>query len=531
MRLWQLVRVRSRAGRITFLIASVASGLLTARFAYGLAGIASDPTLDDPFARGFGALLAISLIQYGRAWIGSRVSGWFALAARDIRRHLMVAYLRLEPASLPKVDTIELREALGTLPRRLANLMESHGLFFTTVFATSGNLVGIFLLDVPAGFALLTLVVSYGLFLLAQVTRMRDSETLARRQDVVVANGFSDLMRGFKETRLDPAKLEAIQRTAIRDAMDARVIARSAYRLRLGLTGVLARSIDLIGALICVAAVRLTGGDQATAQLTMVVALLFYFNWLSVIPQLASAASTSSQLEQLEDRLASAQQPGPPERDTDLVESHPFESLELRDVTYRHPPRPGAPGFVIGPLSCSIRPGQITFITGGNGSGKSTLTRLLCGLNAPDNGQVLYNGMQVDGRACRERVAFVPALPILFEQLHGVTVDADVINAQLADFGLGNVVRFEDGRFSRLGLSTGQRKRVALIGALQQQRPILVLDEWAADQDPPMRQRFYREILPSLRAQGIAVIAVTHDDRYFDAADQVLRMEYGQLMS
>jgi putative pyoverdin transport system ATP-binding/permease protein len=87
---------------------------------------------------------------------------------------------------------------------------------------------------------------------------------------------------------------------------------------------------------------------------------------------------------------------------------------------------------------------------------------------------------------------------------------------------------FDGGRFSTLDLSSGQRKRLALIVALLEDRPILVLDEWAADQDPHFRQYFYETMIPDLKARGKTVIAATHDDRYFHVADRVIKLEYGE---
>jgi putative ATP-binding cassette transporter len=80
-------------------------------------------------------------------------------------------------------------------------------------------------------------------------------------------------------------------------------------------------------------------------------------------------------------------------------------------------------------------------------------------------------------------------------------------------------------------VSSGQRKRLAIIAALLEHRPICVFDEWAADQDPHFRMKFYRELLPKLRVWGKTVIAVTHDDRYFDAADVWVHLEEGRLRS
>ncbi|WP_146743094.1 ATP-binding cassette domain-containing protein, partial [Lonsdalea populi] len=81
-----------------------------------------------------------------------------------------------------------------------------------------------------------------------------------------------------------------------------------------------------------------------------------------------------------------------------------------------------------------------------------------------------------------------------------------------------------------LSLSQGQRKRVALLLALAEQREILLLDEWAADQDPQFRRVFYQMLLPHLMAEGKTVIAISHDDRYFGLADRLLEMRAGQLV-
>jgi putative ATP-binding cassette transporter len=91
-------------------------------------------------------------------------------------------------------------------------------------------------------------------------------------------------------------------------------------------------------------------------------------------------------------------------------------------------------------------------------------------------------------------------------------------------------VRIEAGQILAGGLSQGQRRRLALAVACLDDRPFFVFDEWAADQDPQFRHMFYTELLPELRARGKAVLAITHDDRYFAFADRCLRLELGQLI-
>ena len=87
-----------------------------------------------------------------------------------------------------------------------------------------------------------------------------------------------------------------------------------------------------------------------------------------------------------------------------------------------------------------------------------------------------------------------------------------------------------DGVFSTTRLSRGQRKRLALVTAYLEDRPIYLFDEWAADQDPLFRRVFYQRLLPELKRRGKTVVAVTHDDRYFDAADQLIKLEEGKVV-
>ncbi len=57
----------------------------------------------------------------------------------------------------------------------------------------------------------------------------------------------------------------------------------------------------------------------------------------------------------------------------------------------------------------------------------------------------------------------------------------------------------------------------------------MVLDEWAAEQDPTFRRAFYREMLPDLRKRGKTMVCVSHDDRYFDAADRIVHITNGRI--
>lgn len=212
-----------------------------------------------------------------------------------------------------------------------------------------------------------------------------------------------------------------------------------------------------------------------------------------------------------------------------------FEQLELRAVSYRYPARDGDVGFEVGPLSLTLQRGEIVFVIGGNGSGKSTLARLLSGLCEPSSGELRLDGEPIEPAgypAVRGLFSAVFSDFHLFRHVLGAEGPADPEAASdwLSRLALSHKVSIDDGRLSDLSLSTGQRKRLALLLSVLEDRPILLLDEWAADQDPVFRRTFYLELLPLLRAAGRTIVAITHDEAYFAVADRIVKLDGGRVV-
>jgi ABC-type siderophore export system fused ATPase/permease subunit len=180
-----------------------------------------------------------------------------------------------------------------------------------------------------------------------------------------------------------------------------------------------------------------------------------------------------------------------------------------------------------------VNPGDVVFLTGGNGSGKSTLLKLLTGLYVPDSGRILAGDDPVTRdniQGYREMFSAIFSDFHLFRRLYGLLgTDETAVAGLLHQMQLDHKVEFKDDRFSNLELSSGQRKRLALVVSLLEDRPILVFDELAADQDPQFRRFLYEELLATLKREGRTVIAATHDDRYFHVADKVVKLEYGRV--
>lgn len=208
-----------------------------------------------------------------------------------------------------------------------------------------------------------------------------------------------------------------------------------------------------------------------------------------------------------------------------------WQTWYLKGVTYSYPVEGEETPFVVGPIALDWRPGELVFITGGNGSGKSTLAKLLTGLYVPEEGEIIFDGQPIDAgnrEWYRQHFSAVFADFYLFERLLGVT-DGGSIDQYLKQLKLDKKVTVSDGKLSTTALSTGQRKRLALLGAYLEDRPIYVFDEWAADQDPGFKDWFYLEFLPQLRARGKTIFVISHDDRYFSFCDRQIKLNYGQI--
>jgi putative ATP-binding cassette transporter len=214
-----------------------------------------------------------------------------------------------------------------------------------------------------------------------------------------------------------------------------------------------------------------------------------------------------------------------------------LESLTLESVTFQYATDSrGNDPFSLGPISLSLCPGELSFVIGGNGSGKSTFVKLLAGLYVPHSGEVSLNGTLISDANrdwYREHFSVVFSDFYLFEKLLGIEEERIRTSAAayLSSLQLDHKVEVRERKFSTVDLSQGQRKRLALLTAYLEDRPVYVFDEWAADQDPQYKDVFYMKLLPELRARGKSVVVITHDDRYFHLGDRVIKLENGKVVS
>ena len=195
-------------------------------------------------------------------------------------------------------------------------------------------------------------------------------------------------------------------------------------------------------------------------------------------------------------------------------------------------------------VDLELRPGEMVALVGESGGGKSTLVSLLLRFAEPTSGRIVVGGNDLatlDAAAWRRRLAFVPQTPTLFrgtvadnirlgdpaasdERVHtaAALAGADDFVAALP-LGYETVVG-DGGR----GLSTGQRRRLALARAFLRDAPLVVLDEPTADLDPTSAA-LVGEAIERLRV-GRTVLLVAHRPELSARADRLVVLEGGRIL-
>ncbi|EOH4414549.1 multidrug ABC transporter permease/ATP-binding protein [Campylobacter coli] len=207
---------------------------------------------------------------------------------------------------------------------------------------------------------------------------------------------------------------------------------------------------------------------------------------------------------------------------------------DWRQISFKNTSFSYDDNFHLNPVNLDLKKGELIFLIGKNGSGKSTFCMLLTGLFKPSEGEIFVDDMKIDDNNLDIYRSLVSAV---FSDFHLFTktlakekfADEEKITSWLEFLELKGKTRVEDHELVLTKLSTGQKKRLAMLIALLEERDILVLDEWAADQDPVFRRFFYKKLLPLLKEQGKTIFAITHDDAYFDSADRIFLAEGGNI--
>lgn len=534
-----LMRLSSASTGRAQIVAAVAAGLLggaaSAAFIAVINSALSRDSRPDWLLPSFvGLCLLLPLFRFVSSILLLRLTeqAQYELRMELSRRILSTPLRRVEEVGAPRL-LATLTDDVGSIIAAFTNmpLLLMHTTVVTGCLLYMGWLSWKLLL-VVAGF-LVVGIASYQLPMRRvqhYLRLMRDAWDRQFRQ-------FRGLTDGIKELKLHRAR----RRAFLEDEMAITARERMGHRLRAMTIHSLAASWGQALFFLVIGFLLFGGprmGDADSGVLTgFTLAILYMLTPLDVIlntlPSLNTAIVAVRRIEELGLSLTAGEDVAGAEADEAGEPS--WRRLELVGVTHSYRKETEDDTFTVGPIDLVLHPGECVFLIGGNGSGKTTLAKVITGLYAPDSGEIRLDSRPIgdaERESYRQLFSTVFSDFYLFERLLGI--DAGRINGQarqyLEKLHLERKVRIEDGVLSTIDLSQGQRKRLALLSAYLEERPIYLFDEWAADQDPVFKEIFYRQLLPELKARGKTAIVISHDDRYFSIGDRIIKLEDGQLV-
>lgn len=398
------------------------------------------------------------------------------------------------------------------------------------------TLIYILILSKAAFFFTIT-IVSLTLFVFFR--KQRGQMTLlheAHSNEISLFGYLDHVLSGFKELKMNQEKKKGIFKEMDQVLTDSKTLkTRFGHAFSKNLIINEISLFILLGFIVFIMPDYFSLGEGILPRITT--AILFMIVPITTVvgslDPIAKGLMAVDRIEKLELKLNSDE--GDDSEDADPLSDEPFESIELQDVVYDYIDLEQNKTFTLGPINLSINRGEHICIMGGNGSGKSTLFKLIATLYSPSNGEMQYNGKKVDAsnrKRIRSKTGVIFTDFHLFPKIYGIDPSSrNKMEELISLMGLKEKVSFsKDDSFSDMKLSTGQRKRLALITLMVDDKEIFLLDEITADQDPGFRKFFYEEILKKWKEEGKTILIISHDDRYLQHFDRVYHMEYGKFI-
>jgi putative ATP-binding cassette transporter len=451
----------------------------------------------------------------------------------DLSRQILGVPLR----RLEEVGVHRLMAALTDDVPTITNIVTIIPILCINIAVALSCLIYMAWLSWPLFFAVIAIIVIGIISYQLPVVKSFHYMTLARREGDNLFSHFRALTEGIKELKIHAARRKAFLTDSLEPTASKfrrhNIVAGTIYSIASSWGQMLV--FVVIGLLLFVLPVWF--GINSLVMTGFTLTILYLMTPLQVImntlPNMGRANVALNNVEELGLSLV----PSTTEGDSAklLTEGTSWSSLELSEVTHNYQREGEETLFVLGPINLQMAPGELIFVTGGNGSGKTTLAKLLLGLYTPESGEIRIDGQAISGDLTdfyRQHFSAVFSDYFLFDTLLGLNSEELDAKAKeyLVQLQLAHKVKVTDGNFSTTDLSQGQRKRLALLTAYLEDRPIYLFDEWAADQDPLFKEIFYYQILPELKARGKTVIAITHDDRYYHVGDRIIKLENGQIV-
>lgn len=449
------------------------------------------------------------------------------------RMQVMSLVLKADIATLDKIGHAQIQNALSRNSQ-----MISQGVTMLVPTTQSASMIFfaicyLFFISIPAALVTMFFAIVVSTFAVRLMKARQDAMIKSWAQEGLGLAHIAEMLAGFKEIKLNSSRALDISADLITITRSAKMEKTSAI---IGLANIYS-SVQilmyvLVGVIIFIVPVIAPNFTEQVVPVSTTVLFIAgsMTGMIQTMPFLSQADTSAREILGFMDKLDIIRKQAVEREDYPIEQ---LRSIRLENITQHYPRVPPSLPFVVGPVSYEFKAGEVYFVRGGNGSGKTSLIRILTGLAASDGGRIFVNDEEVvptESQSYRDLFSAIFGDFHLFQKLYGMEgSDPDEINHWLEKLEIIDKVQYTDGRFTTLSLSTGQKKRVALLVSILERRPVIILDEWASDQDPEFRKFFYETIVPELRAMKKLVIAITHDDHYFDRADHLLIVDHGKL--
>ncbi len=484
-------------------------------------------------------LFVFSIVSY--IYLRKRSEDQNAQAVEEIIQNIRLRILnkirKAELTSFEKIDRSRYYTALSTDASLISEAAKAFSTLFSSSVITIIAFVYLFFLSTKGFFLMLALIGVAVLIFRRNSGRLEHELIQASEKENEFFNKVNHLMDGFVELKINQNKNEDLFHNYIKEICNEYRLTKIDSMNHMNNNNIFAQSFFYMLIGFAIFAFPILSSMDPSVLVQFVVVILFIatgplYDVIGTVPYVERANVSAKTIQSLENELEQMlhQQASP----LPVFESESFQSLECHQLQFEYYDNEGQPVFQIGPLDFHLKQGEIVFLMGGNGSGKSTFLKVITGLYYPTGGQLICNNHEVNQKNVASYRGFLSVILQdfhLFDRLYGVDmVVPNRVNTMLEKMELLNKTSvLPDGSFETIELSAGQKKRLGLIVSELEDRELYIFDEWAADQDPHFREYFYYQYLPELKQRGKTVLAVTHDEKYYAAADRLYKMDYGSM--
>ncbi len=449
----------------------------------------------------------------------------------NVRLKLIARILKAQPSFLDKREHGALYHIMTTDVSIVAGFTNTVLNLLPSFIFLAMAIPQLFSYSVIAGCFVVLVMIGGALAYHLQQTAMATLNADARALEVTYFERVSEMLRGFRELRLHHNRRQSF-------SVDVSQVLAMLRRLQIKVTqvyetaesAVIGLKFLLFGGIVFLVPYLVQTDPVVTLQI--IVFVVYSLNpFEQIITSYPSAIGAIVAYVRIGD-LVNDLEPFDRIPDRPVETAIPFSKITLRNIHAKYDSRESS-SFELGPLDFELKRGEVVFLVGSNGSGKTTFMNVLAGLLDPMSGTIEVDGVALKPEDMNEYRAQFSAIFTtfhVFRQLYGLEgTSAELADETVERVRLSGITSIRSEGISRLDLSAGQRRRLALAIALLEDRNVMILDEFVADQDPEQREYFFGTLLPWLKSRGKTLVISTHDLHWLPYCDRVLTFQNGKV--